>query len=88
MAGLRVGQAYEVFYRPGFGLAVPAPKSLSTQPPFATQALNMVKCHLTKLKTRSKFAQLLLVWHGMAWRGVGANVCWHFLGLASGILVF
>ena len=37
MAGLRVGQAYGVFYRPGFWLAVPAPRSLSTQPP--TQAL-------------------------------------------------
>ena len=43
MARLRVGQAYTVFYRPGFGLAVPAPTSLSTQPPFATQALNYGK---------------------------------------------
>ena len=39
VAGLRVGQAYGVFHRPGFGLLVSVPKSLSTQPPFATQAL-------------------------------------------------
>ena len=39
VAGLRVGQAYGVFHRPGFGLLVPVPRSLSTQPPFATQAL-------------------------------------------------
>ena len=39
MAELRVGQAYGVFYRPGFGLLVSVPRSLSTQPPFATQAL-------------------------------------------------
>ena len=36
MAGLRVGQAYEVFHRPGFGLLIPDSRSLSTQPPFAT----------------------------------------------------
>ena len=42
MAGLRVGQAYGVFHRPGFGLLVSVPRSLSTQPPFPTQALN---CH-------------------------------------------
>ena len=39
MAGLRVGQAYGVFHRPGFGLLGSVPRSLSTQPPFATQAL-------------------------------------------------
>ena len=39
MAELRVGQAYGVFYQPGFGLLVSVPRSLSTQPPFATQAL-------------------------------------------------
>ena len=39
VAGLQVGQAYGVFHRPGFGLLVPVPRSLSTQPPFATQAL-------------------------------------------------
>ena len=39
-AGLRVGQAYGVFHRPGFGLLVPVPRSLSSQPPFATQALS------------------------------------------------
>ena len=39
VAGLRVGQAYGVFHRPGFGLLVSVPRSLSTQPPFATQAL-------------------------------------------------
>ena len=35
-AGLQAGQAYGVFYLPGFRLAVPAPWLLSTQPPFAT----------------------------------------------------
>jgi len=39
VAGLRVGQAYGVFHRPGFGLLASVPRSLSTQPPFATQAL-------------------------------------------------
>ena len=39
MAGLQVGQAYGVFHRPGFGLLFSVPRSLSTQPPFATQAL-------------------------------------------------
>ena len=39
VAGLRVGQAYGVSHRPGFGLLGSVPKSLSTQPPFATQAL-------------------------------------------------
>ena len=39
MAGLRVGQAYGVFHRSGFGLLVSVPRSLSTQPPFVTQAL-------------------------------------------------
>ena len=34
-----VGQAYGVFHRPGFGLLVPVHRSLSTQPPFAKQAL-------------------------------------------------
>ena len=40
VAGLRVGQTYGVLQRPGFGLLVSVPRSLSTQPPFATQALN------------------------------------------------
>ena len=39
VTGLRVGQAYGVFHRPGFGLLGSVPRSLSTQPPFATQAL-------------------------------------------------
>ena len=39
VAGLWVGQAYGVFLRPGFGLLVSVARSLSTQPPFATQAL-------------------------------------------------
>ena len=39
VAGLLVGQAYGVFHRPGFGLLVSVPRSLSTQPPFATQLL-------------------------------------------------
>ena len=42
MAGLRVEQAYGVFHRPGFGLLGSVPRSLSTQPPFATQALMCV----------------------------------------------
>ena len=37
--GLQVGQAYGVFHQPGFGSLVPVPRSLGTQPPFATQAL-------------------------------------------------
>ena len=39
VAGLRFGQAYGVFLRPGFWLLVSVFRSLSTQPPFATQAL-------------------------------------------------
>ena len=39
MPGLQVGQAYGVFHLPGFGLLVSVPRPLSTQPPFATQAL-------------------------------------------------
>ena len=39
MAGLRVGQAYGGSHRPGFGLLGSVPRSLNTQPPFATQAL-------------------------------------------------
>ena len=41
MAGLRVGQAYGVFHQPGFGLLGSVPRSLSTQPSFATQALTV-----------------------------------------------
>ena len=40
MAGLRVGQAY------GFGLLVSVPRSLSTQPPFATQVLTFIFCNV------------------------------------------
>ena len=43
MAGLQVGQAYGVSHRPGFGLLGSVPRSLSTQPPFATQALTSFK---------------------------------------------
>ena len=42
VAGLRVGQAYGVSHRPGFGLLVSVPRSLSTQPPFATQPLILI----------------------------------------------
>ena len=42
VAGLRVGQAYGVSHRPGFGLLVSVPRFFSTQSPFATQAL--IKC--------------------------------------------
>ena len=52
VAGLRVGQAYGVFHRPGVGSLVPVPRSLSTQPPFATQAL------ISKL----------LIWYDILWR--------------------
>ena len=41
VAGLWVGQAYGVFYLPGFGLAVPAPWLQGTQPPFVTKVLIM-----------------------------------------------
>jgi len=40
VAGLWVEQAYGVSHRPGFGLVGSVPRSLSTQPPFVTQALN------------------------------------------------
>ena len=50
MAGLRVGQAYGVFHRPGFGLLVSVPRSLSTQPPFATQVLTYFTCDTEVLK--------------------------------------
>ena len=39
VAGLRVGQAYGVSHRPGFGLLGSVPRPFITQPPFATQAL-------------------------------------------------
>ena len=42
VTGLRVGQAYGVFHRLGFGLLGSVPRSLSTQPPFATQAFTLV----------------------------------------------
>ena len=48
VAGLWVGQAY------GFGLLVSVPRSLSTQPPFATQALTFISLQcdwLVKKKT-------------------------------------
>ena len=41
VSGLQVGQAYGVFHRLGFGLLGSVPRSLSTQPPFATQALTV-----------------------------------------------
>ena len=40
VAGLQVRQAYGVFHRSGFGLLVSVARSLSAQPPFATQVLN------------------------------------------------
>ena len=43
MAGLWVGQAYGMSHRPGFGLLGSVPRSLSTQPPFATQALIIIQ---------------------------------------------
>ena len=35
MAGVPVGQAYGVFYQPGLGSVVPAPRLLGTKPSFA-----------------------------------------------------
>ena len=49
VAGLRVGQAYGVFHRPGFGFLVSVPRSLSTQTPFATQALTSISQRDVKL---------------------------------------
>ena len=42
VAGLQVGQAYGVFHRPGFGLLVSVPRSLSTQPPFVLTGVNLL----------------------------------------------
>ena len=42
VAGLRVGQGYDVFHRPAFGSFIPVPRYLSTQPPFAMQALTCI----------------------------------------------
>ena len=36
VAGLRLGKAYGVFYHPGFGSVVLAPRFLGTPPPFVT----------------------------------------------------
>ena len=44
VAGLRVGQAYGGAHRPGFGLLGSVPRSLSTQPPFATQVFINIDC--------------------------------------------
>ena len=54
VAGLRVMQAYGVFHRPGFGLLVSVPRSLSTQPPFATQALTTSCRFLVTVSDNSK----------------------------------
>ena len=49
VAGLRVGQAYGVFHQPGFGLLVSVPRCLSTQTPFATQALMLLNHQIQNL---------------------------------------
>ena len=49
MAGFRVGQAYGGSHRPGCGFLGSVPRSLSTQPPFATQALNFIYCNIVPL---------------------------------------
>ena len=59
MAGLRVGQAYGVFHRPGFGLLGSVPRSLSTQPPLATQALNIIKFYIKEVYTLKTNSLLL-----------------------------
>ena len=51
VARLRVGQAYGVFHRPGFGLLVSVPRSLSTQPPFVTQVLKGWYCRMSNEST-------------------------------------
>ena len=51
VAGLRVGQAYGMFHRPGFGLLVSVPRSLSTQPSFVTQALKGWYCRMSNEST-------------------------------------
>ena len=38
-ARLRVGKAYGVFYLPGFGLGIPDPRLLGTQPPLSTSGV-------------------------------------------------
>ena len=60
VAGLRVGQAYGVFHQPGFGLLVSVPRSLSTQPPFATQALMVNFFTWATLKTAFSTMRTLL----------------------------
>ena len=64
LAGLRVGQAGVVFHRPGFGLLIPVPRSLSTQPPFATQAL--ISLNGTILGLHSRDEADMLVYKTMA----------------------
>ena len=69
VAGLRVGQAYGVSHRPGFGLLGSVPRSLSTQPPFATQAL--MPCYRPKfLVALNKFHRAL---YGDEWRPLSSR---------------
>ena len=51
-----------VSHRPGFGLLGSVPRSLSTQPPFATQALNIiVESKKLVLDHQYMFLKLLLL---------------------------
>ena len=72
VAGLRVRQAYGVIYRPGFGLLVPVPKSLSTQPPFVTQALSGKNGMFSTLLISTKFLKTVSLLPG--WEKEG-DVC-------------
>ena len=58
MTGLWVGEAYGVFHQPGFGLLVSVPRSLSIQPPFATQALKGWYCRNFHVKWKHRLYQL------------------------------
>ena len=55
VAGLRVGQAYGVFHRLGFGLLVSVPRSLNIQTPFATQALIVYFFYVGYIETEDCF---------------------------------
>ena len=66
MAGLQEGQAYGVSHRPGFGLLGSVPRSLSTQPPFVTPALNgcMPQCSCDLSWMYAIIIVVPLIYHG------------------------
>ena len=81
VAVLWVGQAYGVFHRPGFRLLVSVPRSLSTQPPFATQALINYFCNIFSV------LQILSACHSVENSGYHhqfpLNLLWTFLSNTS-----